>query len=133
MQAVEDGDVSLITRALRLDQDGAARFVKAGGNVQSVKMQTDGAVENTLGHEIHRVAVGIDDGRCDNAFLVVPLSGAAGQGAPADAGDGATIEHAGVPELDAAVGVNRENRIRLGNEVDDVMSALTGNVHTRHV
>ena len=59
--AVEDGEVSCITRAGGGDQDGAARLLVAGGDVEGVKMMTDGGIEKSLGHQIHGVGRGIDD------------------------------------------------------------------------
>src|SRR6202521_4071189 len=61
MQAVEDGEVSFITCAGGSDQDGAARLLVAGGDIEGVKMVTDGGVETSLGHQIHGVG-----GRIDN-------------------------------------------------------------------
>ena len=59
--AVEDGEVSCITRAGGGDQDGAARLLVAGGDVDGVQMVADCGVEKSLGHQIHRVGRGIDD------------------------------------------------------------------------
>ena len=94
-------------------------------------MVTDSGVEKSLGNQIYGVGIGIDDRGSDNAFLIKTGSGAAGEiGA---AGGGATVEHAGVPELGAVVGVNGVNRIRLGDNVNDVVYALARYVHAGHV
>ncbi len=49
------------------------------------------------------------------------------------AGGRATVEHAGVPELSAGVGVNRVDRIHLSDDIHDVVRALVGDVHVGHV
>jgi hypothetical protein len=128
--------VSLIAGALGGDQDGAARLVIAGGDVESVEMMTDGAVENSLRHQIHGVVSGIDNRCSDDAFLVETVRRAAGQCLVADLGGGDSLSRIGEvdpPELGAGVGIDRIDRIRLGDDVDDVVGALAGNVHVRHV
>ena len=62
MLAVEDGEVSCITRAGGGDQDGAARTLLAGGDVEGVEVVADLGVQNGLRHQIHGVGRGIDDG-----------------------------------------------------------------------
>ena len=117
-----------------LDQNGAARLLIAGGDVEGVEMVADGAVEKSLGHQIHGVGVGIDDGCSDDAFLVETGSG----DRKADTCRWLwrvpdRVEDVDLPELGAVVGVNRVDRIRLGDDVDDVVRALTGNVHVGNV
>src|ERR1019366_2514877 len=132
MEAVEDSDVSLIAGAGGGDQDGAAQLLIAGGDVEGVEMVTDGGVEKSLGHQIHGVGGGVDDRGSDDAFLAETDTGGGGEILAAGGSD-ADIEHVGVPELGAGVGVNGVDRIRLGDDVNDVVRALTGNVHAGHV
>src|SRR5258708_8060079 len=95
MLAVENGDVSFITRAGGGDQNGAARLLVAGSDVEGVKMVTDGGVEKSLRHQIHGVGGGIDHWSRGNAFLGKPRTVAAG--GVCAAGRPATVDHAGVP------------------------------------
>src|SRR5271157_162318 len=121
--------------ALGGNQDGAARLLVAGGDVESVEMVADSAVENSLGHQIHGVGGGIDDGGSDDAFLVETRSGTE-QRLVAELGGGDPLSRVGEidpPELGAGVGVNGVHRIRLGDDVDDVVRALVGNVDVGHI
>src|SRR5713101_10187179 len=95
-------------------------------------MVTDGGVEKSLRDQIHCVGSGIDDGGSDDAFLVETGCGDAGE-IFAAGGSPTHVEHAGVPELGAGIGVNGIHRIRLGDNVHDVVGAPTGNVHVGHV
>src|SRR6266849_7969490 len=95
-------------------------------------MVTDGGVDQGLGHQIHGVGTGIDDRGSRYAFLVETDRGAAREIYSAGR-RAADVEHAGVPELDAGVGVNRVHRIHLRDHVDYVVDALSGNVHIRHI
>ena len=131
VETVEDGFVPLIAGAGGGDQDGAARLLIAGGDIEGVEMVTDGRVEKRLGHQIHGVGGGIDNWSSGNAFL-----GETGTGAAREifaTGSRATVKHAGVPELGAGIGVNRVDRIHLGDDVDDVVRALPVDVHVGHV
>src|SRR5208283_4139978 len=140
MKAVENSDVSLFAGALGGDLDGAARLLIAAGDVEGVDVVTDGAVQHSFGHQIHGIGGGIDDGSSNDAFLVETVSETAGQSLVADSGrsdraGSATdvLEHAGVPELGAGVGVNGVDRIRHGDDVDDVVGTLPENIHVGHV
>src|SRR6202043_875204 len=99
--AVEDGDVSFITRAGGGDQNGAARLLVAGSDVEGMKMVANCGVEKSLRHQIHGVGGGIDDWSRGNAFLGKPGTVPAGE--IYAAGRRAPVEHAGVPELCAGV------------------------------
>src|ERR1039458_6322198 len=85
----------------------------AAGDVEGVDVVTDGSVQRSLGHQIHGIGGGIDDGSSNDAFLVETVSETAGQSLVAN-GCGSTtdVEHAGVSELGAGVGINGVNRIR---------------------
>lgn len=56
VEAVEDGDVSLIAGAGGGDQDGAAKLLRSGSDVEGVKVVTDlGPALDSLSHHIDRV------------------------------------------------------------------------------
>ena len=124
----------LIADASGLNQNGACRFF-VRGDIERVQMVADGGTEKSLGHQVHGVRVRIDDRGSDNAFLVKTGSGTARQIlATGSRGAGADIvQHAGVPELGAIVGVDVQTGIRLGDDIDDVVRALTGNAHVGNV
>ncbi len=125
------GDVSLFAGAGGGDRHGAARLLISGGDVDGVEVVTNGGAKKSLGYQIHRVGGGIYDGGSGNALL--EETGTAAAGKISTTGSRAAVEHAGVPELGAGLGVNRVNRIRLCGDVDHVVSTVTGNVHVGHV
>ena len=94
----------------------------------------DCPIDNSFCHQINgRIgsSVGIDDRGSDDTFLVKTSSGTARK--IFATGSGTTIQHAGVPKLSPGIGIDGIDRIGLGSNVDDIVSALTGNIHVGHV
>jgi len=89
------------------------------------------AVIRTGRHQIHRVIGGIDDWSAHDSFLREPERGTAGQ--IHSAGRSSAVEHAGIPELSACIGVNGIDGICLSHDIDDIVRALSRNIHVGHV
>ena len=78
MEAGEIGDLRPIS-SLRDDSHRAAGAIVAGGDVESVQVMFDRAVDHRLRHKIHGAVSGVDNWSSDDSFLVITKSGAAGE------------------------------------------------------